>query len=73
MSKFWEVVNNAESENPEIRIYGNIADRKSFFGNETAPEGFAKALEEFRGKPLPVRINSSGGSVFASHPLYNLM
>nr|DAE21231.1 MAG TPA: Putative ATP dependent Clp protease [Caudovirales sp. ctkvU4] len=73
MSKFWEVVNNAESENPEIRIYGNIADRKSFFGNETAPEGFAKALEEFRGKPLTVRINSSGGSVFAAHAIYNLI
>lgn len=73
MNKFWEVVNTADPGNAEIRIYGTITDRKSWFGNETAPEGFAQALEGFQGKPLTVRINSSGGSVFAAHAIYNLI
>lgn len=73
MNRFWKVINTAESKNAEIRIYGVIADKKSWGGNETAPEGFAQALESFQNKPLTIRINSSGGSVFAAHAIYNLV
>ena len=72
MNKFWKIVNKADG-NAEILIYGNIADERSWFGNETAPDGFADDLRALNGCPLTIRINSSGGSVFAAHAIHNLI
>ncbi|MBQ5343738.1 MAG: Clp protease ClpP [Acidaminococcaceae bacterium] len=72
MSKFWKFVNKGNG-NAEILIYGNIGDERSWFGNETAPDGFAEELQSLDGCPLTIRINSSGGSVFAAHAIHNLI
>ena len=72
MNKFWKFVNKGNG-NAEILIYGNIADERSWFGKETVPDGFAEELKALNGCPLTIRINSSGGSVFAAHAIHNLI
>ncbi len=69
-SKFWEVKNEVNS-NSEILIYGPIAGKSSWFGNETAPQDFAEDLESLGGRDVTVRINSAGGDVFAAHAIHN--
>ena len=66
MSKFWKVVNKANGKNAEILIYGNIVDKRGWRSDGTAPDGFAEDLRQLNGCPLTLRINSSGGSVFAA-------
>lgn len=70
MNKFWQVQNKVNGNN-EILIYGPISGRSSWFGNETAPEDFAKDLEQLGGRDVTVRINSGGGDVFAAHAIHN--
>ncbi len=69
-SKFWQVKNEVNG-NDEILIYGPIAGESSWFGNETAPQHFAKDLEDLGGRDVTVRINSGGGDVFAAHAIHN--
>ena len=69
-SKFWQVKNEVNG-NDEILIYGPIAGESSWFGNETAPQDFAKDLEDLGGRDVTVRINSGGGDVFAAHAIHN--
>lgn len=73
MSKFWKVVNKANGKNSEILIYGNIVDKRGWRNDGTAPDGFAEDLRQLNGCPLTLRINSSGGSVFAAHAIHNLI
>lgn len=73
MSKFWKVVNKANGKNAEILIYGNIVDKRGWRNDGTAPDGFAEDLRQLNGCPLTLRINSSGGSVFAAHAIHNLI
>ena len=73
MSKFWKVVNKANGKNAEILIYGNIVDKRGWSSDGTAPDGFAEDLRKLNGCPLTLRINSSGGSVFAAHAIHNLI
>lgn len=73
MSKFWKVVNKANGKNAEILIYGNIVDKRDWRNDGTAPDGFAEDLRQLNGCPLTLRINSSGGSVFAAHAIHNLI
>lgn len=70
MNKFWQVQNKVNG-NSEILIYGPIADKSSWLGNETAPADFAKDLEKLDGSDVTVRINSGGGDVFAAHAIHN--
>lgn len=70
MNKFWQVQNKVNGNN-EILIYGPIAGKSSWFGNETAPEDFAQDLEKLGGRDVTVRINSGGGDVFAAHAIHN--
>lgn len=65
MNKFWQVQNKVNGNN-EILIYGPIAGKSSWFGDETAPEDFAQDLEKLGGRDVTVRINSGGGDVFAA-------
>ena len=69
---FWEVKNKVNG-NAEILLYGNIAEEKSWFGNEASPKQFADDLEKLNGKDVTVRIHSRGGDVFAAHAIHNLL
>ena len=73
MSKFWKVVNKTKNKDAEILIYGNIVDKRGWCSDGTAPDGFAEDLRQLNGCPLTLRINSSGGSVFAAHAIHNLI
>lgn len=68
---FWEIINKATADTAEIRIYGDIVSDKPWFdqSGDVCPLGFADALARLEGKPVLIRINSNGGSVFAAHAI----
>ena len=68
--KFWDIKNQADAEQAEMLIYGDIAD-ETWWGDETTPKQFAEDLAALGGKDLTLRINSPGGDVFAAHAVYN--
>lgn len=69
--KFWEIINKADNT-AEIRIYGDIVGRKSIFDNSSVdPVSFADDLAMLGNRPVTVRVNSNGGSVFAAHAIAN--
>jgi len=76
--KFWNFVENAESEIVELRIEGDIiADDEAwmyeFLDLETpltSPKAFRDALSEHDGKELHVYIDTYGGDVFAGTSIY---
>ena len=70
--QFWKVENKVNGD-AEILLYGNIAEEKSWFGNEASPKQFADDLEKLNGKDVTVRIHSRGGDVFAAHAIHNLL
>lgn len=70
MKKFWQIKNEAEADNAEIFIYGEIADT-TWWGDEVTPKQFADDLKALEGKDLTVRVNSPGGDVFAAQAIYN--
>lgn len=58
----------AEGEEAEVLVYSEISNDK-WFGDETTPGDFDKALKEARkngANKLNVRINSGGGEVYAA-------
>ena len=63
---------NAKGANAEILIYDNIGADPWFGGGVTA-KMISEALAEAGKKPLTVRINSGGGSVFEGANIYNLL
>ena len=69
-SKFWQVKNEVNGKS-EILLYGPIAGESSWWGDEVTPRSFAEDLESLNGKDVTVRINSSGGDVFAAHAIHN--
>ena len=69
-SKFWQIKNEVNG-NSEILLYGPIAGESSWWGDEVTPLSFAEDLESLNGKDVTVRINSSGGDVFAAHAIHN--
>lgn len=70
MKKFWQIKNEAEADNAEMLIYGEIADT-TWWGDEVTPKQFADDLKALEGKDLTVRVNSPGGDVFAAQAIYN--
>lgn len=69
--KFWEIINKADNT-AEIRIYGDIVGKKSIFDNSSVdPISFADDLAMLGNRPVTVRVNSNGGSVFAAHAIAN--
>ena len=68
--KFWDIKNQADAEQAEMLIYGDIAN-ETWWGDETTPKQFAEDLAALGGKDLTLRINSPGGDVFAAHAVYN--
>lgn len=70
MNKFWKIKNEADTDNAEMLIYGEIADT-TWWGDEVTPKQFADDLKALEGKDLTVRVNSPGGDVFAAQAIYN--
>lgn len=69
--KFWEIINKADNT-AEIRIYGDIVGKKSIFDNSSVdPISFADDLAKLENRPVTVRVNSNGGSVFAAQTIAN--
>ena len=68
--KFWQIRNEADSENVELLLYGEIAN-ETWYGDEVTPKQFAEDIRNMAGKPLTLRINSPGGDVFAAQAIYN--
>ena len=70
MKKFWNFKNEADDEEAELLLYGDISD-ESWYGDEVTPKQFAEDLASCNGKKLNIRINSPGGDVFAAQAIYN--
>lgn len=70
MNKFWKIKNEADTDNAEMFIYGEIADT-TWWGDEVTPKQFADDLKALGDKDLTVRVNSPGGDVFAAQAIYN--
>lgn len=68
--KFWNFKNEADAEEAELLLYGDISD-VTWYGDEVTPKQFADDLAACGGKKLNIRINSPGGDVFAAQAIYN--
>jgi ATP-dependent Clp protease protease subunit len=76
MAKFWNWIKNQETDEPELRIEGDIGE--SFWGwlfdlDEVSPKKFRKELDQYKGKNLTVWINSNGGDVYAASQIYTAL
>lgn len=76
-TKFWQFVKNesaaGEESSADLLLYGPIAET-SWWGDEVTPKQFAEDLAALGDvSTIRVRINSSGGDVFAAHTIYNLL
>ena len=67
---FWQIKNEAEEEEAELILYGEIAN-SSWYEDDVTPKQFAEDLKALGGKDLKLRINSPGGDVFAAQAIYN--
>ena len=71
MKKFWNVIRNGTKEG-EIRLYGDIGDPSWWNPNSVGAREFNDELDEIRDvEVLTIRINSSGGEVFAGIAIHN--
>ncbi|MBE3586561.1 MAG: Clp protease ClpP [Thermoanaerobacter sp.] len=72
MNKFWQFKNIGGDE-PELLLYGPISET-SWWGDEITPKQFAEDLKALGNiSNLTVRINSSGGDVFAAQAIYTML
>lgn len=72
MNRFWEFKNISDAE-AELMLYGNIASEKPWWdeGDTVTPKQFADDLRNLGTKSnITVRINSTGGDVFAAHAIF---
>ena len=69
--KFWNFTRPQNGAAAELIIYGEISS-VSWFGDEVTPKQFSDELNEAlkNSEELVVRINSSGGDVFAAYAIY---
>ena len=67
---FWQIKNEAEEEEAELVLYGEIAN-SSWYEDDVTPKQFAEDLKALGCKDLKLRINSPGGYVFAAQAIYN--
>ncbi len=72
--KNWYRIENAATDAADVYIYDEICDPFSaeMFGGVSAL-GFARDLQNLKGTPLNVHVNSPGGSVFEGLAVYNLI
>lgn len=71
--KFYDI--RAQGEGIEIRLYGDIVQDQwgKWTQDDTCPSDISEALKEAGDKPLIIRINSGGGSVFGGLAIYNVL
>ena len=70
-NKFWEFRNQANSQSAELLLYGDIS-QSSWWGDEVTPKQFSDDLAGLGDvSEITVRINSSGGDVFAADAIGN--
>lgn len=73
VDQFWQIRNVSEEEG-ELILYGPIASTKPWWSDGTEgiyPKQFAQDLKALGNiKNLTVRLNSSGGDVFAANAIY---
>jgi len=72
MKKFWKVSDEVSSNGKELYIDGVISD-ESWWGDEATPQQLRDELQQFKGQPLTVVLNSVGGDVFAGLAMYNAL
>ncbi len=71
-NKFWQF-KNLTGGSAELMIYGEISD-STWWGDEVTPKQFAEELSALGDvSKITVRINSSGGDVFAAQAIGNLL
>lgn len=71
-NKFWQFKNLAGGS-AELMIYGEVSD-STWWGDEVTPKLFAEELGALGNvSKITVRINSSGGDVFAAQTIGNLL
>lgn len=68
--RFWNFKPGADNQSPELILYGDIS-KKSWWGDEITPKKFSDELMALGDvEEIVVRINSSGGDVFAAFAIY---
>lgn len=71
-NKFWQF-KNLSGGSAELMLYGEISD-STWWGDEVTPKQFAEDLRALGDvSRITVRINSSGGDVFAAQAIGNLL
>ena len=73
MHKFYQIVDKAGEL--EIRFYGDIVmdEMGKWTKDDTCPSDIIDTLQNAGDKPLSIRINSGGGSVFGGIAIYNVL
>lgn len=73
MNRGYEIKNSAEKV--LIRFYGDILMQDEWWkeDSDACPEDIVKALKGNEEKPIEIRINSGGGSVFGGMAIYNIL
>lgn len=76
---FWTIKNEADSQEAELLIYGEISPNAEFWhaflpdDPMVSAKELQKDLRDLGGKDLTLRINSPGGDVFQAQAIYNLL
>jgi ATP-dependent protease ClpP protease subunit len=73
MKNWYDIKNQADKV--LIYFYGDICmdEWGKWTNDDTCPSDIVKAIKEANGKPLEIRINSGGGSVFGGMAIYNVL
>ena len=70
-NKFWNFVPGTDTKPPELLLYGPITSQKSWWQDTVTPAWFNQELAALGDvAEIIVRINSSGGDVFAANAIY---
>lgn len=78
MRQFWNVENNPDTGENELRIDGPITMEQGFWDwlfdkPDRSATGLEKAIKSFNGKDITVWINSNGGECFAASVIYTAL
>jgi ATP-dependent Clp protease protease subunit len=78
LKQFWNVVNNSETGENELRIDGPITMEQGFWDwlfdkPDRSATGLEKAIKSLNGKDMTVWINSNGGECFAASVIYTAL
>lgn len=69
---FMKFIDNEETEEAELFIYGDIVDF-AWWDEEVSANDIRKKLDETNAKTINVHINSLGGDTFTGVAIYNLL